>query len=91
MKSVLSFDSMLTPKLVTGLYWLLLLGSFISGLATMFGGYGGFTLQKFLLGLATIVGGAIVSRIWCELMIVIFKINENLQFLKETRKGSEQE
>ncbi|PSV20886.1 hypothetical protein C0W44_10175 [Photobacterium leiognathi subsp. mandapamensis] len=89
MKSVLSFNSMLTPKLVTGLYWLLLIVALVAGLGTMFGGYGGFSIQKFFMGLLTMAGGAIAARIWCELMIVIFKINENLQFLKETKKETQ--
>ena len=72
MKSVLSFDSMLTPKLVTGLYWLLLVAAVVSGLATMFGGYYGVTFQSFIIGVLTILGGSIGARIWCELMIVIF-------------------
>ncbi|HDN9007709.1 DUF4282 domain-containing protein [Aeromonas veronii] len=61
----------------------------VSGLGTIFGGYGGVTLTKFLMGLLTILGGAIAARIWCELMIVIFKINENLQVLKDSSKKSE--
>jgi hypothetical protein len=66
---------MLTPKIITFVYWLLLLSSLISGLASMFSQYGG----GFLVGLGIIVGGAIGSRIWCELLIVLFKIHENLQ------------
>ncbi|AGQ92282.1 hypothetical protein M634_11065 [Vibrio parahaemolyticus O1:Kuk str. FDA_R31] len=89
MKSVFTFESMLTPKLVTGLYWLLLLIAVVSGIATMFSGYGGLTFQTFIMGLFTMVGGAIGARIWCELMIVIFKINENLQVLKETKSNPE--
>ncbi|KJG02986.1 DUF4282 domain-containing protein [Photobacterium angustum] len=85
MKSMLSFDSMITPKIVTVLYWLLLFVAVVSGLSTIFGGYGGITSYKLLMGVGTILGGAIGARIWCELMIVIFKINENLQFLKETK------
>ncbi|MEH0741361.1 DUF4282 domain-containing protein [Vibrio cholerae] len=88
MDSIFSFKSMLTPKLVTGLYWLLLLIAIISGIGTMFSGYGGVTFQTFMLGLLTMVGGAIGARIWCELMIVIFKINENLQALKEAKEES---
>ena len=41
----------------------------------MFAKYGG----GFISGLAIIVGGAIGARIWCELLIVLFKIHENLQ------------
>lgn len=87
MKSVFTFDSMLTPKIVTFVYWLMLLFAVFAGLATMFSGYGGFTFGKFLLGLVAILGGAIGARIWCELMIVIFKINENLQFLKDSKNS----
>ena len=84
MKSVLVFDSMLTPKLITALYWLLLVISFLSGVGTMFSGYGGVTFMSFLLGLVTMVGCAVAARIWCELMIVIFKINDNLQGLRDS-------
>lgn len=45
--------------------------------------------MKFLMGLLTILGGSIAARIWCELMIVIFKINENLQVLKDSSQKSE--
>jgi len=78
---LLFFDTMITPKLITFIYWLMLLGSIFYGLSHIFGGY--FTLSKFLMGLVYMVGGAISARIWCELLIVIFKINENLQNLRK--------
>ena len=75
MKNVFFFDAMLTPKIITVVYWLMLVGVLVSGLGTMFGEYGG----SFFGGLGIIVGGAIGTRIWCELLIVLFKIHENLQ------------
>ncbi len=39
MKDIFFFDSMLTPKIITFVYWLLLLGSVVSGVTTMFVGY----------------------------------------------------
>lgn len=75
MKDVLFFDSMLTPKIITVVYWLLLLGVLISGLGIMFSGQTG----GFLGGVAMIVGGAIGARIWCELLIVLFKIHDNIK------------
>tara|TARA_B110000093_G_scaffold94434_1_gene101951 strand:+ start:1351 stop:1599 length:249 start_codon:yes stop_codon:yes gene_type:complete len=75
MKDIFVFDSMLTPKIITFIYWLMLLGSVISGLGSIFTEYGG----GFLVGLGIIIFGAIGSRIWCELLIVLFKIHENLQ------------
>jgi len=77
MKSVFFFDSMLTPKIITFVYWLMLFGCVVSGLGAMFSSYGG----GFFAGLGILVGGAIASRIWCELLIVLFKIHENLQKL----------
>lgn len=74
MRSVFFFDSMLTPKIITFVYWLLLLIAIVSGVAAMMNQYDG-----FLMGLAIIVFGAIGARLWCELMIVLFKINENVQ------------
>jgi hypothetical protein len=82
-RQVLFFDSMLTPKIINFVYWLALLGVVVSGLVSMFAGYGGLTFARFLTGLVVIVGGAIGARIWCELLIVLFKIHENIRKLAE--------
>ena len=43
MRDILFFDSMLTPKIITLVYWLLLGAALISGLGMMFaGGIGSF-------------------------------------------------
>ena len=76
MKDIFFFDSMITPKIITFVYWLMLLGIVVSGFGMMFGG-------SFLVGLGMIVGGAIGTRIWCELLIVLFKIHENLQSIAD--------
>ena len=77
MKEIFIFNKMLTPKIITVVYWLLLLGSVGAGLSAMFSGY----QNDYVGGIGIIVGGVIGSRIWCELMIVLFKINENMQKL----------
>lgn len=79
-RDVLYFDSMLTPKVVTLVYWLLLLAALIAGLGSMF--YTGFQYMSFSTFARAVVitlGGAIAARIWCELVIVLFKLNENMQ------------
>jgi hypothetical protein len=83
MRDIFFFDSMLTPKIITFVYWLLLLFAVISGLGSIFGGYGGVTFGKFLMGIGIIVGGAFFARIWCELLIVLFKIHENIKTLAD--------
>ncbi|HLE57068.1 MAG TPA: DUF4282 domain-containing protein [Rhodothermia bacterium] len=68
-------SKMLTPKIITLVYWLMLLGAVIVGLTTMFAG-------GFLYGIAILVGGIIAAQIWCELLIVLFKMNEALQEIR---------
>lgn len=82
MKDIFFFDSMLTPKIITFVYWLMLFAALASGLGAIFSGYGGFFGNLFS-GLGIIIGGAIAARIWCELMIVLFKIHENLHKIAE--------
>jgi hypothetical protein len=78
MRELLYFDNMLTPKVITLVYWLLLVASVISGLASMFVGFEGFTFGNFIRGLIIMGAGALGARIWCELLIVLFKMNEAL-------------
>lgn len=79
MRDIFFFDSMLTPKIITLVYWLSLFFIAITGLNTIFGAYGGASFTSFISGLGIIVGGAIGARIWCELLIVLFKINDNIK------------
>ncbi len=73
-KDFLFFDKMVMPKVITFIYWLALIGCVIGGLVTMF--------QSFLTGLMIIIGGAIAARLYGELVIVLFKMNEALQDIR---------
>ena len=58
----------------------------IAGLGSMF--YMGFQYMSFgtfVRGLAITLGGAIGARIWCELVIVLFKLNENVQRIANSK------
>jgi hypothetical protein len=81
MREVLYFDAMLTPKIITFVYWLMLVMVALSGLTRMY--VGGITFVKFVIGLAMIAAGAAGARISCEILIVIFKIHENIRTLAE--------
>jgi|TARA_R100000935_G_C2738636_1_gene124956 uncharacterized protein DUF4282 len=74
-RDILFFDSMLTPKIITLVYWLLLGAALVSGLGMMFAG----GIGSFFMGIFTMLAGAVGARIWCELLIVLFKINENMK------------
>jgi hypothetical protein len=73
---------MLTPKIITIVYWLLLLGALIGGFTSMFTGYQGLSFKSFILGILYAAAGMIGARIWCELLMVLFKMNEALQDLR---------
>lgn len=81
MKDVLFFDNMITPKIITFVYWLMLFAVVVGGFGSMFG-FGGFSIGNILRGLFFMVCGAVGARIWCELMIVLFKMNEALQEMR---------
>ena len=67
-------------------YWILLFVVVISGLAMIFGfGVYGFSFGSFIKGLFMIVVGSALVRIWCELLIVLFKINENVQKIADSK------
>ena len=85
-RNLLFFDAMLTPKFITLIYWIGLIGVVFSGLgAIFFMGFQYVTFGGFIRGLLIIVGGAIAVRVWCELMIVLFKINENVQKIANSK------
>ena len=74
-RDFLFFDKMIVPKVIQVLYWVLLVGSILAGLGVMF-------TQSFFAGLIAIILGPLFIRIWCELMIVMFKMNEALQGIR---------
>jgi len=78
MNSLLSFKSFITPKVITVLYWLMLFAVFVGGITTMFSGMGA---AGFFLGLFVMIIGGISTRIYCELIMVIFRNNEYLKVI----------
>ena len=81
----LKFDKMITPVIIKIIFWIglvasviIALGMIISGLGSRWGGG-----VEVLTGLVTLVLGPLMVRIYCELLIVIFKINDSLSEIKE--------
>jgi len=75
MKDILFLDNMITPKIITVVYWVLLIGLAVGGLFYTFNGGG-------IMGLIGTIAALVFARIWCELFIVFFKMNEALQELR---------
>jgi hypothetical protein len=75
-RDVFFFEKMIVPQIIQLLYWLLLVLAVLGGLGVMFS-------QSFFGGLVAVILGPLFVRIWCELMIVMFKINESLQVIRD--------
>jgi Domain of unknown function (DUF4282) len=71
MDEYLNFRRLITPSLVQIVFWLGLVFILIIGLGTMFS-------WSFWQGLGILVLGPLVLRIYCEIVIVLFRINNTL-------------
>ncbi len=71
-RSLFFFDEMIFPKIMTFIYWIALIALVASA----------FTMG-FFQGILVIIFGAIGIRIWFELIVVMFKINEALQEIRK--------
>ena len=73
-------EEMVTPKLLTVFYWILLFAFITKGIGDVFEG-------DFFRGLVWIVGGSLASRVACELVVVLFRINEILHEINDNTKN----
>ena len=73
MNDFFSFRRMITPVIIQILFWVFTAIAVIGGIVLMFGGG-----AKTALGLIWIVVGPLVARVYCEILIVVFRINETL-------------
>ena len=85
MKTVFMFKSMVTPKIVIFLYWISILLTFLYFFLSM--RYSYLSPMRIIYDVAYLLAGLISCRIGCELILVIFKINENLQTLVDIKKN----
>jgi len=79
MKQFLKFQEMITPSLVTFLFILGVIAITLSTISTMAAYNSGFL--GFILTVTGAVFSIIFLRIMLELMVVVFKIHENLKTL----------
>ncbi|GGJ89967.1 hypothetical protein GCM10007063_10770 [Lentibacillus kapialis] len=86
MNEFLSFDKMLTPTIIKIVFWIGIVFSVLSGLGMMVTGAnsvvgGGF---QVIMGLLIIIVGPLLTRVYCELLIIFFKMHESLQEIKKS-------
>jgi len=87
LQNFLNFDKMITPMIIKVLFWVGVAIAGLSGIITIFSGLGqmfsrfgspftGFVMIIF--GFIIIAVGILFARIYCELLIVVFKIQGTL-------------
>ena len=84
MEDFLKFRKMFTPVIIQILFWIGVGVSVIAGLVqigTAFSRYG--SAVSVLTGLLTIVLGPVVVRIYCELLILFFRMNKTLTEIRD--------
>lgn len=83
-KELLGFRQMITPLIIQVLFWIGVVVCVIAGLSSIVGGaasqYGGG--GRVLAGVLTLLLGPLVVRVYCELLIVLFRVRDLLEDIK---------
>ena len=83
MGDILAFRKMITPLVIEIVFWILVVLTVIGGLITLFGGHG---ITSVITGLLTIFLGPLALRIWCEIIIILFRIYDVLRDIRDKGK-----
>jgi hypothetical protein len=83
MRDFLRFETMITPIVIQVIFWLAVLIAIIAGIMQIV--HGG---AAIITGILTIIFGPLVARIYCEIVILFFRINDHLRAIQfNTQKG----
>jgi hypothetical protein len=88
MNDFLVFRKMITPMIIQIIFWVGVAICVIGGLVGIFLGVGqryGSLFEVLVLlvpGLLLLIIGPLVVRVWCELLILFFRMNETLTEIK---------
>ena len=74
----LSFRKMVTPIIIQILFWLGVIIAIIFGIVSIVYGVVRSDVPTLLYGLLGLILGPLVVRIYCEILILFFRINETL-------------
>lgn len=83
LKSIIFLDAVLSTKIVTLAYWVLMLINWIVGIGLIITGTNenidtAYSSEMMLFsGIALLFLGSILIRLWAEFMVVMFKIQQN--------------
>ena len=74
----LSFRKMITPIIIQILFWLGVIIAVIFGIVSIVYGVIRSDVTTLLYGLLVLILGPVAVRIYCEILILFFRINETL-------------
>ncbi len=84
-KDFLSFNKMISSTIVTVIYYINVAGAILWGIGFIIAGATGNGYGaggKIFTGIMLIILGPLFVRIFCEMLIVVFKINDTLTDIK---------
>ncbi len=82
-----SFRKMITPVIIEILFWVGVIVCIIAGLILIGTGIKTNEAQTVLSGVLLLILGPLGVRIYCEILIVFFRINETLTEIKHVLEG----
>ncbi len=82
-----AFRKMVTPVIIQILFWVGVMACIIAGLVMIGTGVKNPENQTLLPGVLLIIFGPLVVRLYCEILIVFFRINETLTEIKHALDG----
>ncbi|MFA5611595.1 MAG: DUF4282 domain-containing protein [Anaerolineaceae bacterium] len=91
LRSLLNFDKMITPVIIKILFYIGIAFSVIGGVVALFSGIiNAFqqgsvvpALGGLIAGPIFVILGVLISRVYAELLIVLFEIHQNLVAIKD--------
>jgi len=84
-----SFRKMVTPVIIEILFWVGVIVCIVAGLILIVTGIKTGVAQSVLSGVLLIIFGPLAVRVYCEILIVFFRINETLTEIKHLLEGGE--
>jgi hypothetical protein len=77
-----SFRKMVTPVIIEILFWVGVIACIIGGIAMIVMGSHYYGSNTTLKGVLLLIFGPLAVRVYCEILIVFFRINETLTEIK---------
>lgn len=82
MRDFFAFRTMITPVIIQILFWVGVALCLLFGFGLMALGYQVYGSNAPVWGLVMIILGPVVVRIYCEILIIFFRINDTLTEIK---------